>query len=139
MEDNLAGKITGGTTMVFNMCPDDPTISNALGGYSYAEALDLTCDSVLVLDLTASVANLNSRGWSVYPNPVTTNLFIQTENSPGITYQIFDPSGRMLQAGPVIHDKQPILLSDIAPGTYLLVLTDAEGMQYTQTIIKIND
>ena len=33
MEDNLAGKITGGTTMVFNMCPDDPTISNALGGY----------------------------------------------------------------------------------------------------------
>ncbi|HAE14232.1 MAG TPA: hypothetical protein DCG24_08355, partial [Bacteroidetes bacterium] len=73
------------------------------------------------------------------PNPVTTNLFIQTENSPGITYQIFDPSGRMLQAGPVIHDKQPILLSDIAPGTYLLVLTDAEGMQYTQTIIKIND
>jgi len=139
MEDNLAGKITGGTTMVFNMCPDDPTISNALGGYSYAEALDLTCDSVLVLDLTASVANLNSRGWSVYPNPVTTNLFIQTENSPGITYQIFDPSGRMLQAGPVIHDKQPILLSDIAPGTYLLMLTDAEGMQYTQTIIKIND
>ncbi|MCB0627215.1 MAG: T9SS type A sorting domain-containing protein, partial [Saprospiraceae bacterium] len=63
------------------------------------------------------------------PNPVHAQLEISGEAlANSRSWEVLDPRGRLLQAGPVTSEVQQLLPTDRLPaGLYLLVLRDLEG------------
>lgn len=75
--------------------------------------------------------------FTVYPNPVKTqiNIAINTANPVEFTTaSIFDLNGRMVQEAAV--QNQTVLVNQLAKGTYILMLKDAQGKNYSQKFIK---
>jgi hypothetical protein len=69
---------------------------------------------------------------SIYPNPVTDILYIQSAKAVSVTISTMD--GRMIGQ----YEKvQSINMSDYAAGVYLLRITDREGrLLSTEKIVK---
>lgn len=61
----------------------------------------------------------------VYPNPVESELMINTEEFQGLTYQLFDGSGRVVREGELKDATTSIDVNGLTQGAYQLRLTDA--------------
>jgi hypothetical protein len=133
MEDNLAGKITD-LTAVLNLCPANPTITNALGNLVLADGIDLVCDSVVALQLSADIQEWNNN-WSIFPNPVTHELTINTNVSQHYRYRIVNTVGQPVAHGDFYGDQTTIML-DAPAGTYFLEIIQEDGSMYSNPIIK---
>ncbi|MEJ6776496.1 MAG: T9SS type A sorting domain-containing protein [Crocinitomicaceae bacterium] len=59
---------------------------------------------------------------TVYPNPLGSELFIQTENFEFVTYVLYDAAGRIVAENKLNALQTGIDVSILAPSTYSLVL-----------------
>ncbi len=71
---------------------------------------------------------------SIYPNPVTNTLTIETATAQGI-YQLQDITGKVLLSGSVTATKLNLDISALSKGIYLLSLIDGE-QQVNRKIVK---
>jgi len=85
---------------------------------------------------TLGVAENQNTLFSLYPNPAKNTINIQLKNTASeITEaQIFDLNGR-LSSQPAINENT-INVQNLATGTYILVLKNADGTKYSQKFIK---
>lgn len=75
--------------------------------------------------------------FTVYPNPVKHNLNISINTANPVEFksaQIFDLNGRMVLESTV--QNQTIPVNQLATGTYVLMLKDTQGKDYSQKFIK---
>jgi uncharacterized protein YaiE (UPF0345 family) len=86
---------------------------------------------------TLGVAAFENSVFTVYPNPVKNNINISINTANTVefkTAQIYDLSGRMVQQTAVVN--QTISVNNLATGTYILMLRDSQGKDYSQKFIK---
>ncbi len=84
---------------------------------------------------TTGIANVTNALIKVYPNPASNELYIENA-TPGTTVRLFNVMGQQVYAGSIASSRQVITTSDLAPGTYLLQLTDISGNRQMRTIVK---
>ncbi|WP_284653423.1 FG-GAP-like repeat-containing protein [Flavobacterium terrisoli] len=75
--------------------------------------------------------------FTVYPNPVKSNINIALNTANPVEFKaatIFDLNGRMVQQSAV--QNQTIVVDQLATGTYILMLTDDQGKDYSQKFVK---
>jgi hypothetical protein len=102
---------------------------------SYGEVEDYT----LVIDLSTSAQEVADVAWNVFPNPNNGDFTIRAQNVNGpVMLEVFDMAARLVHtARPVVtagEDVQVALRGGVAPGTYLLRMTTADG-RYEQRIV----
>jgi hypothetical protein len=86
---------------------------------------------------TLGIDAFESSVFTVYPNPVknTINIAINTANPVEfVTAQVYDLSGRMVHQTQVAN--QTVTVNHLAKGTYILMLRDSNGKDYSQKFIK---
>ena len=73
---------------------------------------------------------------SVYPNPAdeVLNVVFNDKSAVAKTAQVFDLSGKQIINTELTN--QSLEVKALATGSYILVLKDAEGKQYTQKFVK---
>ena len=86
---------------------------------------------------TLGIDAFESSVFTVYPNPVknTINIAINTANPVEfVTAQVYDLSGRMVHQ--TLVNNQTVTVNHLAKGTYILMLRDSNGKDYSQKFIK---
>jgi hypothetical protein len=86
---------------------------------------------------TLGVDAFESTVFTVYPNPVKDiiNIAINTANPVEfVAAQVYDLSGRMVQQTKVLN--QSVTVDNLSTGTYILMLRDSNGKDYSQKFIK---
>lgn len=77
-------------------------------------------------------------GYSVYPNPVSENVQLNTENyeTQNLTYQLLDISGKLLERKKIIGNETIISMGNFTHAAYFLKITDNNKEIKTFKIIK---
>ena len=86
---------------------------------------------------TLGVNSFENSVFTLYPNPAKETISISLNSNNSIefkTAQIFDLNGRMIQETSV--QNQMIAVDKLATGTYILLLIDSQGKDYSQKFIK---
>lgn len=85
---------------------------------------------------TLGTSNFTSSSFTIYPNPTSDDLHIrQSENAAAIkTADVFDLTGRQVSHSESVGES--ISVRDLASGTYILIVKDVAGKQFTQKFIK---
>jgi hypothetical protein len=80
------------------------------------------CDSTITLNLTLSFTGLSEleKGINMYPNPTHDVLHLEGIEILGLSYTIFDATGRLVLQGKFEH--QELYVNTLQPGTYTLQL-----------------
>lgn len=88
-----------------------------------------------------SLENLDAQiDVSVYPNPVTFNLIIETDNFQGLTYRLLDYQGRLVFQGELNEIKTCLDATDLTTGTYILgISTNDKTPIKNFTLQKLNN
>ena len=115
-------------------------------GDSYTNAngsIDFTIGEVVINTVTDGTNNLtqgfHQTNWNflgvdnheqnfeatVYPNPMGTELYIQTENFEFVSYIIYDAAGRIVAENKLNALQTGIHVSTFAPSSYSLILLNA--------------
>ncbi len=81
-----------------------------------------------------SIGRIAQDQMSIYPNPVSGNLYLSQPELMGFSAYIFEYSGKLITQT-VIGDKLTITTSDLSKGNYILVLRSESAIYYT-TFIK---
>lgn len=82
----------------------------------------------------ANEEQLTNDASAIFPNPATTALFINTQQT--VSYQIFNLNGKKVAYGTLLPTT-PIPIDKLANGTYILQWFDQSGKNYQQKFIKI--
>ncbi len=89
-------------------------------GINYYRLKQVDLDGKFAYSRTVPVRNKHTMRVNVYPNPAQSLLYIDSQ-SPVSSYRIIDSSGQQKLSGK--NDlKQPVIISSLAPGVYLLEL-----------------
>jgi len=74
---------------------------------------------------------------SAYPNPVADfiKLTVKSEKLKGLSYQLFDINGKLIESRKIENNETRIVMSNLVPATYFLKVT--EGNKEVKTF-KIN-
>lgn len=139
----------GAAHLVFRMgwgdCPSGCT-GNKLWYYTVDGQCRVTLDSVRTIQATGTYPVPNNCGItgfrdpqqdiavSVYPNPTTGGVFLQTSGNKSYDYKLMDQQGRVLLKGKV-NGKETLRLDAYAKGIYLLRLSDAGGKGRSEKIL----
>jgi hypothetical protein len=92
------------------------------------------CDSIYVNPLNG-VQELVNATWSLYPNPASDQLSIQTSAIlNGMNYRILDIAGREITEGTFTEAR--ISISELSSGVYLLQIRDDAGKSTAQRFVK---
>jgi len=86
---------------------------------------------------TLGINSFANSVFALYPNPAKDTINISLNSNTSIefkTAQIFDLNGRMVQETRI--QNQSIAVEKLATGTYILLLTDTQGKDYSQKFIK---
>lgn len=92
---------------------------------------------LVVEGITLSVIkNVNNSVFSIYPNPAKNviNIQMNTSNVEIISAKLYDLAGKKVLEKELLDSK--INIESLSKGTYILVLKDTEGQNYSQKIIK---
>ena len=68
---------------------------------------------------------------SLYPNPNTGSFILQSTNSIGREYIIYDMIGRIIKQGNITADKQSIELQNVSVGSYTLEVKGSKAIRFT--------
>ncbi|TSA50780.1 MAG: T9SS C-terminal target domain-containing protein [Sphingobacteriales bacterium] len=86
---------------------------------------------------TVSVFNIKKSDFSIYPNPVSDDLIINSSILQGHSILITDISGRKLKMEILKSDSQKISLIDFESGTYFISVLNSEGdIILTRKLVK---
>ncbi|MDR0829208.1 MAG: M6 family metalloprotease domain-containing protein [Prevotellaceae bacterium] len=109
--------------------------------YAYANTATYPNNNGETLRFTTAVTGIDDileNSISIYPNPVTDELNIKTENSKINSVEIFDVSGRAVGAGralPLHSGRKTINVSALPAGVYLIRINTDNGVK-TERFIK---
>lgn len=109
-----------------------PNGPNAISANITTATSDLLVDDVLCL---LSVDDELLLQTSVYPNPFSNNITINTPLAEGLHVNIADLMGRTIWSGPVVQGLTQISLADQAAGVYIVSMHNA-GASRTIKLIK---
>ena len=75
---------------------------------------------------------------SAYPNPTSDFLNLKVENydNTNLSYQLFDISGKLLESKKITGNQTSIVMSNLAPATYFVKVTESNKEVKTFKIIK---
>lgn len=74
---------------------------------------------------------------NIYPNPTSDFVNLTVEKYGGITYQIYDMGGRLVEEAILTSSTTNVNVSDYSKGTYMLTLTQPDKKKIkTYKIIK---
>jgi len=96
--------------------------------------LNLVIDDYAYYSTNSGDQEINGRTFSVYPNPFTGQIKIQSRQ-PNYSIQIYDILGNLFYERENLKEISEIELSNLSPGIYFMV-AEANGSRYTQKIIK---
>ena len=85
---------------------------------TYRQSQPIVCTS-------SGMENLTANTFSVYPNPTSDNLIINTK-SIGTNYQLTDALGRIILQGKITSENTTVALYDLANGIYFLRLENTK-------------
>jgi hypothetical protein len=120
--------ISGATSAVYNATENGTYAVTALfagGCISTSE-----CISVTTLGTDEEIFG----NVSVSPNPATDKVRIALPESASLTAVLLDMSGKAVSKETLVTNGSELLLGDIAPGTYLLVLRSGESVSQHRII-----
>lgn len=102
---------------------------------SVSQGVQQPIEIQVVLGIEEHEINLYAK---VYPNPTTDliNLSVGNTNTTGLTYQLFDYSGRVLTNGKIENEDTSIPMSSYPSATYLLSVTKDNKAIKTFKILK---
>jgi len=86
------------------------------------------------MDGTTSILELDGYRVKLFPNPVSSDLIIETKHN-GLEFKLFDNRGFMILQD--IVENQQIVLSQLQSGIYILVLQSKSGSYLVERLIKI--
>ena len=75
----------------------------------------------------------------MYPNPADDVLFVELRGGAGIAnIALYDLQGRIVETVPTarLHDTATIDMKSSPAGVYVLRVTDAEGREHQQKIVR---
>lgn len=72
----------------------------------------------------------------VYPNPFSNEIRLQTNSTSAMTYRLYDMQLQVLMEGTLSSEEKKLQTDHLAPGTYLLELTQGNTRSY-HTQIKV--
>jgi len=73
---------------------------------------------------------------SVFPNPMGSELHIQSPISENVHFSLFDAAGRLLMEGPLTEEEQILDVALLAPGSYVLRLDQMGEMLKNFKLVK---
>lgn len=124
---------TGGSTsytvgQAFYITSSDPS-------GSVSQGVQQPIEIQVVLGIEEHEINLYAK---VYPNPTTEliNLSVGNTDTSGLSYQLFDYSGRILTNGKIENEDTSIPMSRYPSATYLLSVTKGNKTIKTFKILK---
>ncbi|MDR6300800.1 endonuclease [Mesonia maritima] len=98
------------------------------------QATRWTVDSFKIFgEESLSVGNNELNSFSIFPNPATTEINIQVENTPNFSYRIYNLTGKIIQENNN-KNTEKISVADLSSGLYLLQLT-SNGKTATKKLI----
>lgn len=90
---------------------------------------------LIVEGSTLSIDNFNNTEFTIYPNPAQHVLNIQTNNQLTMKLaQVYDLNGKMILESNLTTPS--VNVESLATGTYILLLRDTNGKDYSQKFIK---
>jgi len=90
------------------------------------------CDTVLIPE---SVGNNTVSAINIYPNPARDELVIDNAKA-GADIKLYTIQGVLVYSDKIINNRQIIALDSFESGTYILRVTDKDGVITTRTVIK---
>ncbi len=119
---NVASVSIGNHTVAYRL-------KDILGGWSVP-----VTDTFNRPDSSTTGISVVSTPVNIYPNPATCDVYLALPQG-NYLYRIYDATGKNVQEGTVVNTH--ISLQCIAPGTYLLLLSDGTtNKRYHQKIVK---
>ena len=129
-----------------NASSDGGNLSYSIGQIVYANYSGTNGSILLGVQQPYEISNLIaieevegiSLLYSVSPNPVTDFLTLKIENYiiEGLSYQLFDLSGRLLESKKIDNDITNIYMIDLIQATYFLRIMEVQKEVKTFKIIK---
>lgn len=132
MEDNIAGKTTGQITSTASFCISKP---NAVDGLGTITPVQISCDSVVVIDFSNSIDNTSSRGIQVFPNPASAELTVTLPESEA-TIHLINALGQEIMTMQANNTQITIPVESIPAGTYMIQISGAHINHTQQCIIQ---
>ena len=84
---------------------------------------------------TLSLDNYDDFTFNIYPNPANKYLYFNTNTSTGISYEIFDLSGRLIKNDNIFSDT-PIDVSQLSSGQYIIKIQSSNKHKVLSLIKK---
>ncbi|MBN2776217.1 MAG: T9SS type A sorting domain-containing protein [Bacteroidales bacterium] len=117
---------------------ENPTFEYMMDG-SYTVTLTAIneCSSVeysTTIDISTSVCETNLTS-GIYPNPASSNLFVNLENEYNFSYQIVNLSGQLIASEESVLNGNSIDISNLATGVYYIKI-EGSNSSFIQQFIK---
>lgn len=101
--------------------------------------IDKSFEYLLRIDDPLSVVSLEEKGFNVYPNPSSTNIFIPfLEVSPSgepVTLRFINAVGAEVNQQEITSQRQPVSVSQLPQGVYQLIVTTTDGRDLRSRIV----
>lgn len=99
--------------------------------------VDLNGKRVEIASTAAACKTFESMSLGLYPNPVSgTRLFLNTGDLDHVSYQIWSLQGMLIRQGRYSSNDMSIGIGDLAPGSYMLTVSDDSGASQHLPFIK---
>ena len=110
------------------------TVTSGDGGHKLTQGFQQP-DDVLLISTTTVESDYQL---SVFPNPTTHMLTLQTDATTSLHIHLFDAVGRLLMHDVMNNPQHELDVSSLASGTYFLRLSDTNGtIHFTSKITKL--
>lgn len=111
--------------------------NGSIGGRMRSNGFTINVVSPQVLTgYTLGMEESNEVAFSLYPNPFSEVLNLNTAGKEFKSYSIYSVDGKRVQAGSINGTVQTLNTSDLSQGVYVLTLTDAKGNSQVQKVVK---
>ena len=80
----------------------------------------------MLIECLSSVAQSNSQGMLVFPNPCTESLFLESDASGSMTYSVMDFTGKVVVSGKLMFSggRAEVNTNQLPAGVYTILLND---------------
>jgi len=127
---------TLGTTTVNSALAYQFTDANPKKGIQYYRAKLITDDGKIIYSDLADATFLQPNQFTVYPNPVSTQLNILSGDINDYEFKLYDAAGK-LNLDKAINELHSTFRVDINPGIYVYIITLQGKIVYQGKLVKI--